>query len=197
MFFRFFVFSFRGFLARSLTACRRRASRRCFASDASERRHATRREKNEGGGVVSFRDGRTFITTASERRRASSRVFVFVVIFVVVVVVEADRQTDRSVAGRQAGRQGNRKIKQGNERRGARARAASGAETTRSRRRRRRASPRDRRRRRRRRASRSKRARDVSWRKLGVWRLRVRRIPSKPRFGACPRSTGRRSRAPT
>jgi hypothetical protein len=56
--------------------------------------------------VVSFRDGRTFITTASERRRASSRVFVFVVIFVfVVVVVEADRQTDRSVAGRQAGKQ--------------------------------------------------------------------------------------------
>jgi hypothetical protein len=61
------------------------------------------------------RDGRTFITTASERRRASSLVFVFVVVFV-VVVVEADRQTDRSVAGRQAGRQGSRKKKQGDER---------------------------------------------------------------------------------
>ena len=78
--------------------------KRATARDAT-RRDATRHEKNEGGGVVSFRDGRTFITTASERRRASSRVFVFVVIFVVVVVVEADRQTDRSVAGRQAGKQ--------------------------------------------------------------------------------------------
>ena len=40
--------------------------------------------------------------------------------------------------------------------------------------------------------SRSKRARDVSRR-----RLRVRRIPSKPRDGACARPTGSRSRAPT
>ena len=30
---------------------------------------------------------------------------------------------------------------------------------------------------------------------LGIWRLRVRRIPSKPRGGACTRPTGIRSRA--
>ena len=29
------------------------------------------------------------------------------------------------------------------------------------------------------------------------WRLRLRRIPSQPRFGACPRPTARRSLAPT
>ena len=98
---------------------RKRATARDATRRDATRRDATRREKNEGGGGVSFRDGRKFITTASERRRASSRVFVFVVIFVIfvfVVVIEADRQTDRSTAGRQAGKQGNKKKKQGDER---------------------------------------------------------------------------------
>ena len=89
--------------------------KRATARDATRR--DARRTREEAR--VSFRDGRTFITTASERRRASSRVFVFVfvfVIFVFVVVVEADRQTDRSTAGRQAGKQGSGKEKQGDER---------------------------------------------------------------------------------
>ena len=37
----------------------------------------------------------------------------------------------------------------------------------------------------------------LSLSRLSRRRLRVRRIPSQPRFGACSRSTGRRSRAPT